>query len=91
VSAPNTELLVDQRGRYELQSVRDRYCPGLVSNNDYTVDWIPRPTVAIDERAGTVVKNGSVVRPPVCQGTPDSFDLLLHGTPKWMEAGLGGD
>jgi nucleoporin POM152 len=75
---------VDQRGKYELVSVRDRFCPGVVSHNDYTVDWIPRPTLALDHRAGEVVKNGSIVRPPVCQGTRDSFDLLLQGQPPFV-------
>lgn len=76
VHKPNGEVLrVNGRGTYRILSVRDALCPGTViqGQNEFVVDWIPRPTVAL----GPTPESRN--RPQICQGVPDSLDLYLEG------------
>lgn len=82
VQHPNANLVVPSlAGEYDLVAVRDRYCTGRVDAASWTVEILPRPTVALDSspQIGTLVKNGSIIRSPVCQGVEDSIALKLTG------------
>ncbi|EPQ31459.1 uncharacterized protein PFL1_00794 [Pseudozyma flocculosa PF-1] len=68
-------------GVYTIKSIRDAYCPGsvLADQESYHVHVRSRPAVHFVEDAGQVVRNGSVVRAPVCQGRPDAVDVRMTG------------
>lgn len=86
VEAANGELLVQRSGLYRILSVRDKYCPGLVKEDesDYVVEFIPRPSLTIADSAGSLAKNGSFIHPPVCERTEDSFGLVFTGRPPFV-------
>ena len=70
-------------GTYRLLEVSDAYCPGEVSETEFSVGVLARPTVRFAEDAlGTLAKDGTLLRRGVCEGTPDSvhvkFDGKLH-------------
>lgn len=80
---PNAELGIDRAlaGTYKLLSVRDKYCPGDVSETEWVVETLPRPSARLDAQAGRLVRNGSYVRPGVCMNAADSVAVLFEG--KW--------
>ncbi|KAI5480711.1 nucleoporin Pom152 [Pseudohyphozyma bogoriensis] len=84
----NVDLVVSNPmpGVYHLISVEDKYCAGIVSETDWTVSTFPRPTLKLAAGAGTVAKNGSVIRPPVCENTVDSVSMLFEGKPPFRAA-----
>ncbi|BGP23493.1 nucleoporin Pom152 [Rhodotorula toruloides] len=67
-------------GTYRLLSVRDKYCPGDVSEPEWTVQTLPRPKLRLGESVGKVVRNGSVVRRGVCANAGDAVPILFEGT-----------
>lgn len=76
VRKPNGEVLrVNGRGKFRLTSVHDALCPGSVAStqNEFTVDWIPRPNVTL----GASPENRPQAQ--ICQGVSDSLDLYLEG------------
>lgn len=78
---PNAEIEIKRAvpGSYRLLSVRDKYCPGDVSETEWSVRTLPRPSLSLDEKAGRVVRNGSLVRPGVCLNTADSVPIRFEG------------
>ncbi|GAA6019450.1 hypothetical protein JCM10207_001391 [Rhodosporidiobolus poonsookiae] len=66
-------------GTYKLLSVRDHYCPGDVSETDWKVATLPRPTLRLGDNLGTVARNGSVIRPGVCANVADSVPVYFSG------------
>ncbi|GAA5975583.1 hypothetical protein JCM10908_005209 [Rhodotorula pacifica] len=78
---PNADIEIKQAapGVYTLVSVRDKYCPGDVSETEWKVETLPRPTLRMDESLGKLVRNGSLVRPGVCANEVDSVPVLFDG------------
>lgn len=79
---PESEIIVDQPGVYQLTTVHDAYCQGTIAPaaSRWSVAVRPRPSVRFDEAAGIRnPKNGSLIRPAVCRGSPDRVDLHLSG------------
>jgi nucleoporin POM152 len=77
-----SELIVDRPGLYNLVAVHDAFCEGTVPTEagQWQVSVAKRPSVHFMEDSGVKSsKNGSLIRPPVCQGTPDSVFLELSG------------
>lgn len=75
-------LIIDRPGLYTLMSVKDAFCHGTIAEgaSEWQVTARPRPSVQFDAHAGAQApKNGSILRPAVCRGTPDSIDLHLTG------------
>ncbi|GAA5892621.1 hypothetical protein JCM5296_006177 [Sporobolomyces johnsonii] len=66
-------------GTYKLVSVRDRFCPGDVFETEWEVRTLPRPTLSLAEDAGSLVRNGSVVRRGVCENAADSVGVVFDG------------
>lgn len=64
-------------------SVKDRYCPGYVYDAEWEVSTLPRPWVRLGEDAGTLARNGSVIRAPVCEGADDEVPIELGGKPPY--------
>ncbi|SGY16728.1 BQ5605_C012g06967 [Microbotryum silenes-dioicae] len=82
-SRPNVDLDIEnpRPGTYELLGVRDSYCPGDVSETDWSVSMIERPSLQIVEglKGNTLVKNGSIIRRGVCENVVDSTSIRFKG------------
>lgn len=75
-------LTVDRPGLYSLVSVKDAFCDGSIVQDasQWRVSMRERPSVQFDSEAGSrAARNGSLLRPAVCRGTPDSVELRLSG------------
>ncbi|KAL6703467.1 hypothetical protein ACN47E_009641 [Coniothyrium glycines] len=80
---PNSHLDVSRDGTYQLLSVRDSVCPGLIdekAGDQFDVSWIERPSLSIAETTA-VFEGGKYVKEPVCEGDEDGFDISVHGNP----------
>lgn len=77
----NSILNVQDAGTYQLLSVRDSVCPGLVEEeaSQFNVGWIPRPKISIAETSSIRFEHGKYVKDAVCEGDEDSFDVSLTG------------
>lgn len=77
----NFMLEVNQRGRYELKSVRDSACPGVVDEDadSFTVDWIHRPTLLIADSPTVEFDRGKYIKKEVCEGDEDVVELAFTG------------
>ncbi|CAO2656463.1 Nn.00g052660.m01.CDS01 [Neocucurbitaria sp. VM-36] len=76
----NSYLDVNTDGTYQLLSVKDSVCPGLIDDkaSQFDVSWVARPSLSIPE--GTAVRDGSrYIKEAVCEGDEDSFDVSLSG------------
>ncbi|KAI7868786.1 hypothetical protein BDF14DRAFT_1790894 [Spinellus fusiger] len=76
---PNDPLVVREEGHYELLKVEDSICKGDVLLPNYLVRWAERPTLSIPEDQATLNSGGVYVRPPVCRGKSDAFDIAFTG------------
>ncbi|KAN0061344.1 hypothetical protein ACQY0O_006191 [Thecaphora frezii] len=99
LSERTSAIAANRPGLYTIKSVHDAYCPGSVlpDQETYHVHVRSRPSAQFDADAGLLAKNGSLVRPPVCQGQPDAVEVRMvgnfplqiayeHQTPSWSGA-----
>lgn len=79
--ANNGQITLNKPGRYQLVSVADAHCPGTVidTQKSFEIEWLSRPTVQLAPNAGRLVKNGSLVKPPICEGIDDTAGLVFTG------------
>jgi nucleoporin POM152 len=77
----NSFLDVKTDGTYQLLSVKDNVCPGLIDEkaSQFEVSWVARPSLSILESPAVVPEGGKFVKDPVCEGEEDSFDISLSG------------
>jgi nucleoporin POM152 len=77
----NSFLDVKTDGTYQLLSVKDSVCPGLIEEkaDQFDVSWVARPSLSISETPAITVQAGKYIRDPVCEGEEDSFDISLSG------------
>lgn len=77
----NDNLMVRERGVYEITSVRDRQCSGTVdaSASIFRIDWFPRPNISLAETNSLVSDEGVFVKQDVCEGDIDGFEVELQG------------
>ncbi|KAJ4365898.1 hypothetical protein N0V83_008520 [Neocucurbitaria cava] len=76
----NSYLDVTSDGTYQLLSVKDSVCPGLIDEkaDQFDVSWVARPSLSIPE--GTAAYDGhKYIKEAVCEGDEDSFDISLQG------------
>lgn len=76
---PNAEIEVKDAGHYELVSVEDAICLGDPLPPRYTVQWIDKPRLWIDESLVQLRSDGVYERRAVCEGVSDAIDLLFKG------------
>ncbi|EUC40932.1 hypothetical protein COCMIDRAFT_9281 [Bipolaris oryzae ATCC 44560] len=79
---PNSWLDVKTDGTYQLVSVRDSICPGLIdeSADQFHVSWVARPSLSVPEKSA-VLDGSKYIKEPVCEGDEDAFDVSLTGNP----------
>jgi nucleoporin POM152 len=79
--AANSFLDVKNDGTYQLLSVKDNVCPGLIEEkaSQFEVSWVARPSLSILESPAVVPEGGKFIKDPVCEGEEDSFDISLSG------------
>ncbi|KAF3940773.1 hypothetical protein ABW19_dt0208227 [Dactylella cylindrospora] len=92
----NSYLNVNKRGRYQLLSVHDSICPGVVSEktNTFDINWITRPHARAIKSSSMTERGNVFVRNPVCEGDEDAVELSLEGKPPFtalFEQNLLGD
>jgi nucleoporin POM152 len=77
----NFMLEVNQRGTYELKSVRDSACPGVVDEDAdlFKVEWIERPTLSIADSPTVDLSGSKFVKKEVCEGDEDFVELSFTG------------
>jgi nucleoporin POM152 len=77
----NFMLEVQQRGTYELKSVRDSACPGVIDQetSQFKVEWIQRPTLLITDSPTVENVHGKFVKKEVCEGDEDLVELSFTG------------
>jgi nucleoporin POM152 len=82
ISDPNGALETKIEGTYELLSVVDSSCPGVVKPDGakFKVQWVTRPKVDIVGSEG-VPRHEIVKKPDICAGQDAYLDLTLHGSP----------
>lgn len=87
---PNADIEIKHAaaGTYKLLSVRDKYCPGDVSETDWKVETLPRPTLRLDESVGKLARNGSYIRVGVCANEVDSVPVIFSGTCSLHQGGI---
>jgi nucleoporin POM152 len=80
-NGPNFNLLVEERGIYQIVGVKDRQCPGTVNPaaSTFQVDWYPRPEISIIETESITTSFDGYVKKDVCEGDIDGFELGLKG------------
>ncbi|OAL46284.1 hypothetical protein IQ07DRAFT_575339 [Pyrenochaeta sp. DS3sAY3a] len=78
----NSYLDVTNHGTYQLLSVQDIVCPGVIDEqaNQFDVSWVARPSMSIPETSA-VLQGGKYVKDAVCEGDEDSFEIALQGHP----------
>ncbi|KAG6814139.1 hypothetical protein H0H92_002134 [Tricholoma furcatifolium] len=85
LNSPNDNLVVNQRGTFELLEIADSHCPGsiITEASAFEVNWIPRPSAKLSPQTKSTFEphNSSHILAPVCQGTVDHVDLDLKGRP----------
>ncbi|KAJ6201315.1 hypothetical protein J3E72DRAFT_232791 [Bipolaris maydis] len=79
---PNSWLDVKTDGTYQLISVRDSICPGLIDEtaDQFHVSWVARPSLSVPEKSA-VLDGSKYIKEPVCEGDEDAFDVSLTGNP----------
>jgi nucleoporin POM152 len=77
---PNSWLDVKTDGTYQLISVKDSVCPGLVDEkaDQFDVSWVARPSLSVPE-SSAVLEGSKYIKDAVCEGDEDSFDVSLTG------------
>lgn len=84
IDGPNGNIIVKSRGLWEIQSVTDNQCPGLVdpAASTFFVDWFPRPELSLIDSGSAAANSGNVfVKKDVCEGDIDGFEIGLKGKP----------
>ena len=78
----NDHIEAIAEGTYEIVDVRDAHCPGTVdmSGHQFSVSWIPRPSIEITESPLVKFSSGKYVKKEVCEGDEDVTDISFTGT-----------
>jgi nucleoporin POM152 len=77
----NFMLEIHERGTYELKSVRDSACPGVVDEeaSQFKIEWIQRPTLLIADDPTVDKVHGKFVKKEICEGDEDFVELSFTG------------
>jgi nucleoporin POM152 len=72
---------VSKRGTYEILTVQDVHCPGVVDegSNKFTMDWIGRPSLSLAQSPTVELKKSKYTKQDVCEGDEDYVELAFQG------------
>ncbi|KAL0090267.1 hypothetical protein J3Q64DRAFT_1656608 [Phycomyces blakesleeanus] len=76
---PNATLETKEPGTYEVVSVQDEFCRGNVIPSPYTVRWIDKPVMTIDDETAILKQEDAYEKPGVCQGASASVGIKFQG------------
>ena len=78
----NDYIEATAEGTYEIVDVWDAHCPGTVdmSGHQFSVSWIPRPSVKLIESPYVKYTGGVHVKKAVCEGDEDVTEISFTGT-----------
>lgn len=78
----NDYIEATAEGTYEIVDVRDVHCPGTVdmTSNQFSISWIPRPSITITESPLVRYIKGMHVKKEVCKGDEDVTEISFTGT-----------
>ena len=82
----NDRIAVSNDGLYELISVRDGTCPGVVDDmaKSFGVSWIPRPEMRVANEDTLERKGNTLSKANVCEGDDDAIELLFKGSAPYL-------
>ena len=77
----NDQIEVTAEGTYELLDIHDASCPGSVdpAASQFTVSWIPRPSIKITESPMVERIGDRYVKKDVCEGDEDVTEVSFTG------------
>lgn len=77
----NAVLDVKTDGTYQLLSVKDSVCPGLIEEkaDQFLVQWVARPKLSVAESGAITLEGDKYTKEAVCEGDEDVLEVLLHG------------
>jgi len=79
----NFSLDVQNKGTYELMTVRDKTCPGVIDEtaDKFEVNWIQRPTMELSEESRVTrdEKRNLWIKNEVCEGDESAVELSFTG------------
>jgi len=77
----NDKIEVDKQGSYELLSVQDAICPGVVDQtaNKLDIQWIHRPSLIMSADAFQNVDGQTYVKHDICEGEDDTASIHVNG------------
>ena len=77
----NEDVDVSDQGNFEILSIHDASCPGLVdlSAKDFSVSWVPRPSVAMSPSLLIMENGGELEKKAICEGDEDATDVKFFG------------
>ncbi|CAG8583081.1 954_t:CDS:2, partial [Acaulospora colombiana] len=84
---PNSYLIEEKPGFYELLEVKDSFCHGKIIPELKTIEarWLPRPFLRIaGGEAEPLPQKGYYRRRHVCEGAEDTVGLVLEGRAPWL-------
>lgn len=78
----NDQIEVVAEGTYQILDVHDATCPGSVdpNANQFTVRWIPRPSIRVTESPMIEFDRDRYVKKEVCEGDEDVTEVSFTGT-----------
>lgn len=81
IENPNGALMVKSKGVWEITSVSDNQCPGLVdaAASQFAVDWFDRPKMSVVESDSISGSSNTFTKNEVCEGDIDGFEINLQG------------
>lgn len=81
LGSPNDKIEVQERGSFELLSVKDRICTGAVEKgaDTFNVEWIARPALSISPSSYKQHKDNLFVKHDVCEGEKDMVEVHFRG------------
>jgi nucleoporin POM152 len=77
----NDVLVTSEPGTWEIVSVEDDMCPGVVDPKAATFDtsWYPKPSISVVEHKSLSGTAGLYEKADICEGDPDMFEVMLSG------------
>ncbi|ORX83003.1 hypothetical protein K493DRAFT_411713 [Basidiobolus meristosporus CBS 931.73] len=86
IKDPNGGITVNRPGTYELLSVSDGYCSGLISESSKhcSASWISRPSVKISDSKCALDERHVYIAQSVCEGYDAGVDVSLTGQAPWV-------